>query len=40
MGLIMRLSRKDPLRRTFDAEMDTYRVLRQPRSPTHLTRQF
>jgi len=39
MGLIMRLSRKDPLRRTFDAEAETYRVGRQPRSRTHLTRQ-
>jgi len=40
MGLIMRLSRKDPLHRTFDAEAETYRVRRQPRRPTHLTRQF
>jgi hypothetical protein len=40
IGLIMRLVREDPLHRTFEPDVDTYRVRRQARPPTHLTRQF
>jgi hypothetical protein len=40
MGMIMRLWGRDPLHREFAPEAETYRVWRQPRSPTHLTHQF
>jgi len=40
IGVVMRLRGKDPMRRAFSPEADTYRVPRSPRSPRHLTRQF
>lgn len=40
IGAIMRLSGRDPMRRVFSPEADTYRVPRSPRSPRHLIRQF
>ena len=40
MGLVMRLFGWDSMRRTLVPQADTYRVVRRPRSPSHLTRQF
>ena len=40
MGLAMRLIGKDPMRRQFEPEVDTYRVVRQPRLGAHMTHQF
>jgi hypothetical protein len=40
MGLFMRLRGKDPMRRTLAPEVESYRVLRQPRSSAHMMHQF
>ncbi len=40
MALIMRLRKRDPMRRTLDPEAETYRVVCQPRPRTHMLRQF
>jgi len=40
LGVLMRLLGRDPMRRVFTPETDTYRVLRSPRPPDHLLRQF
>ena len=40
MGLIMRLRGKDPMRRTLTPEVETYRVVRQPRPSSHMRHQF
>lgn len=40
MGLLMRLRGKDPMRRTLTPEVDTYRVVRQPRPSSHMRHQF
>jgi hypothetical protein len=40
MGLAMRLLGKDPMHRKFEPNSDTYRVVRQGRSPSHMKRQF
>jgi len=40
MGLVKRMFGKDSMRRAFIQGTDTYRVLRSPRSPVHLKRQF
>ena len=40
MGLFMRLRGKDPMRRTLAPEVESYRVVRQPRSPAHMMHQF
>jgi polyferredoxin len=40
MGLIMRLFGWDSMRRTLVRQADTYRVVRHPRPPSHMTRQF
>jgi len=40
MGLVMRLFGWDSMRRTLVPRADTYRVVRQPRPPSHMTRQF
>jgi hypothetical protein len=40
IGLAMRLLGKDPLGRRFDPKAETYRVTRQPRSGSHMTRQY
>jgi hypothetical protein len=40
MGLVMRLRGRDPMRRRFEPRADSYRVLRQPRPGSHMTRQF
>ena len=40
MGLNMRLRGKDPMRRTLSPEVETYRVVRQPRPASHMRHQF
>ena len=40
LGLCMRLRGQDPMRRTLAPEVDTYRVVRQPRPATHMRHQF
>ncbi len=41
IGVIRRvLLNKDPLQLAFEPEAETYRVVRQPRPPAHLERQF
>jgi hypothetical protein len=40
MGLVMRLFGKDPMHRKLEPNSDTYRVIRQGRSPSHMNRQF
>ena|SRR5437588_11300426 len=40
MGLCMRLRGKDPMRRTLAPEVESYRVLRQPRPSAHMRHQF
>ncbi len=40
MGLVMRALGKDSMRRALVQDADTYRVVRAPRHPSHLKRQF
>jgi hypothetical protein len=40
MGFFMRLRGRDPMRRKFEPEADSYRILRQGRPGSHMTRQF
>lgn len=40
VGLLMRFCGRDPMRRKFEQDLETYRVLRSPRLGTHLQRQF
>ncbi|MDO8355969.1 MAG: SxtJ family membrane protein [Nitrospirota bacterium] len=40
MGVIMRLSGKDPMHRVLVPDADTYRVIRPPRSRFHMKNQF
>jgi hypothetical protein len=40
MGLVRRLLGKDSMRRSFEPEVGTYRVVREPRPSTHLRRPF
>jgi saxitoxin biosynthesis operon SxtJ-like protein len=40
LGLYMRLRGKDPMRRTLAPEAESYRVVRQPRSSSHMRHQF
>ena len=40
IALVLRLRGRDPLRRGLDPGVDSYRVLRSPRLPSHMTRQF
>ena len=39
-GVMFRLLGRDPMRRTFDPSLTTYRVLQVPRPGTHMHRQF
>lgn len=39
-GCIMRRRGKDPLRRQWEPDADTYRCVRQPRPSSHMTHQF
>lgn len=40
MGLVMRAWGKDSMRRNFERNLDTYRVLRRPRPGSHVLHQF
>lgn len=40
MGLVMRLTGRDPMRREFEPEAQTYRVVRQPRPASHMKNMF
>jgi len=40
MGLVMRLTRHDPMQRAFDPDATTYRVPCKPRPGAHMKRQF
>lgn len=40
IGLLRRLRGKDPMQRRWESEAETYRVVRQPRPSSHMTRQF
>jgi hypothetical protein len=40
LGTILRVIGKDPLRRIFEKQLETYRVVRTPRPGTHMRRQF
>jgi len=40
MGLFMKLTGRDPMRRGFDPEATTYRVTRPPRPATHMKNMF
>lgn len=40
IGLVMRLLGRDSMHRRFEPEMDTYRVIRKPKSKSHMARQF
>jgi hypothetical protein len=40
MGLAMRFLRKDPLHRKFEFDAESYRIMRQPRSGSHMKHQF
>jgi len=40
MGLVMRLFGWDSMRRAFMRDSSTYRVIKQPRLPSHMRRQF
>ena len=40
MGLIRRLLGNDPMRREYERGVESYRVVKRPRSGAHMTRQF
>jgi hypothetical protein len=40
MGIIMRRLGRDPMRRSFEPGVETYRILKPSRSGAHMTRQF
>jgi len=40
MGIVRRGFGRDPMRRGFEPEVDTYRVFKPSRPATHMTRQF
>jgi len=40
IGQVRRLFGKDSMRRNFEPELETYRVIREPRPSSHLTRPF
>ena len=40
IGIVLRLTGRDPMQRSFNREATTYRVLRTSRPGTHLLRQF
>ena len=40
MGLIMRLFGNNAMRRTYEPDVESYRVVKRPRPGTHMTRQF
>lgn len=40
MGLVMKLAGRDPMRRGFEPDAQTYRVTRQPRPASHMKNMF
>jgi multisubunit Na+/H+ antiporter MnhG subunit len=40
VSIVMRVVKRDSMRRTFEPELDTYRVLKDPRPASHLKHQF
>ena len=40
MGLVMKLTGRDPMRRTFEPDAKTYRVVCQPRPASHMKNMF
>jgi len=40
MGMVMKLMKRDPMRRDFDPKAVTYRVVRQPRPASHMKNMF
>ncbi|MGE3153621.1 MAG: SxtJ family membrane protein [Nitrospiraceae bacterium] len=40
MGLVMKMLGRDPMRRALVPGMDTYRVVREPRPPSHMKNMF
>ena len=40
MGLVMKLTGRDPMRREFEPDSQTYRVIRQPRPASHMKNMF
>ena len=40
MGLVMKMLGRDPMRRAWIPGMDTYRVVREPRPPSHMKNMF
>jgi hypothetical protein len=40
MGLLMKMLGRDPMRRAFVPEMETYRVVRERRDPSHMKNMF
>lgn len=40
MGMFMKLTGRDPMRRGFDSDAKTYRVLREPRPASHMKNMF
>ncbi|HEU4685551.1 MAG TPA: SxtJ family membrane protein [Nitrospira sp.] len=40
MGIVMKLTGRDPMRRGFDPEATTYRVPREPRPASHMKNMF
>lgn len=40
MGLVMKLLGRDPMRRAWVPGMDSYRVVREPRPPSHMKNMF
>ena len=39
-GVIMRFTGKDPMRLKFERDVDTYRIVRPKRQPSHMLRQY
>jgi hypothetical protein len=39
-GLVMKMFGRDPMRRAFVPDMQTYRVVREPRQPSHMKHMF
>jgi len=40
MGIVMKMMRRDPMRRKFDPEVTTYRVVREARPVSHMRNMF
>ena len=40
MGIVMKVAGRDPMRRAFEPDAQTYRVIRQPRPASHMKNMF